>query len=446
MRYLPKRPTLSLEALGIILPTLHGEEAHPNRAPFRGVLTRLDEPSTRPPNGSTGKRTLIPTAVAGRALPSLLGMGVNVAFGLRDHDKQAKIGIITSADIVGQDLVVAGYLFAKDFPQEVAEIRAHRAFLGMSYELTNVEVDDPAADPWVLTGFTFTGAAILLKQAAAYQHTSISAAASGLRQEDQMSKLLDELKRISAQITALEGAGETAEATDGHDEEAEADPAASTDAAPQEAQADEDAEAEALVAAMEEHVAALQAKAQRAKALQAAKKPDTAARLMSVFMRAMSYPGGGFDSEHDDEVEDMALFKKLLQQHKAGMKASRNPVSPDMQDMQASMALLTDLVKRQTVLLTDLAQRRSGLSTDAGPAILSNGGPARRTMQAGGATEVWLAKFEADQQTATEGASPDIDAQLDAEGLKDARHRMARKLELAWNTTRKPTPERLPVQ
>src|SRR5690606_33803993 len=49
---------------------------HPNQVPFKGVLTKLDEPSDNPLNGSNGKRVVIPKGVAEEALPSLLGMAV----------------------------------------------------------------------------------------------------------------------------------------------------------------------------------------------------------------------------------------------------------------------------------------------------------------------------------------------------------------------------------
>ena len=45
--------------------------------------------------------------------------------------------------------------------------------LGMSYELTDVDVVDRRARFWILTQATFTGAAILRRSKAAYQDTWI---------------------------------------------------------------------------------------------------------------------------------------------------------------------------------------------------------------------------------------------------------------------------------
>lgn len=166
------RTRLCLEAMALEIPDLAG---HPNRVPFSGVLTRLDRPSDRPPLGAAGHRVILPRGVAERALPSLLGMAVDFAPGLRGHDVRRKIGILTRAEIVDDRIEVAGYLFGKDFPQLVREIRARRHCLGMSYEVTDVRVADPAADVWVLEHVVFTGAAILERDAAAYASTSLAA-------------------------------------------------------------------------------------------------------------------------------------------------------------------------------------------------------------------------------------------------------------------------------
>lgn len=163
---------LRLDAMALEIPDFPG---HPNRVPFSGVLTVLDAPSDRPPAGAAGHRVVLPRAVAERALPSLLGMAVDFAPGLRGHDVRRKIGVITRAEIQDGRMEVAGYLFAKDFPEEVGEMRARRDRLGMSYEVTNVRVADPAAKVWVLEQVVFTGAAILERTAAAYQQTSLAA-------------------------------------------------------------------------------------------------------------------------------------------------------------------------------------------------------------------------------------------------------------------------------
>lgn len=243
--------TIELESMAVEMPQVAG---HPNRVAFRGVLTLVDVPSQRAPFGSKGKRVLLTRRAAEKAIPSLLGMAVDYAPSLDQHDQRRKVGVITSADIVGRNLEIGGYLYAKDFPEIVEEIgrlgkqpvergrrsssiqlqasteakslryrnegaklraslatavkeirrmidaarnRPKRAKaslvlrsessgpigigaagnagsgLGMSFEVTNVDVLNQEAPIWRLIEVTFTGAAILRKDKAAYPETWI---------------------------------------------------------------------------------------------------------------------------------------------------------------------------------------------------------------------------------------------------------------------------------
>jgi hypothetical protein len=75
--------------------------------------------------------------------------------------------------LVGLRLTVGGYLYARDFPDVATEIAgSSQNALGMSYELADARVEDMRADVWKLTRVTFTGAAILLREKAAYRATS----------------------------------------------------------------------------------------------------------------------------------------------------------------------------------------------------------------------------------------------------------------------------------
>ncbi len=241
--------TIALESMAVEMPEVEG---HPNRAEFRGVLTVVDVPSQRAPSGSKGHRVLLTRGAAEAALPSLLGMALDFAPSFDRHDQRRKVGVITCAEIVGRNLEVGGYLYAKDFPDIVEEIArsgrrpakkdgpavptlaaksaarmghpvrltvAADAFqsegerlrtslaaaaerirelavdiraqpgndvgpvtlqataesgLGMSYELADVMLADIRARVWILTRVTFTGAAILRKNKAAYEETWIA--------------------------------------------------------------------------------------------------------------------------------------------------------------------------------------------------------------------------------------------------------------------------------
>ncbi|HEX4021632.1 MAG TPA: hypothetical protein VHX63_10835 [Acidobacteriaceae bacterium] len=161
---------MRLDAMAVALPAVHG---HPNRVPFEGVLTLVDVPSDRAPSGSRGHRVVLTKAAAEAALPSLLGMAVDFRPNWDGHDARTKCGILTEADLVGQRLTVGGYLYGRDFPEVEEKLRQlPPGSMGMSYELADAHVEDMRASVWRLTRATFTGAAILLRDKAAYRQTA----------------------------------------------------------------------------------------------------------------------------------------------------------------------------------------------------------------------------------------------------------------------------------
>jgi hypothetical protein len=166
---------MNLQAMAVTIPVVAG---HPNRVPFEGVLTLVDEASDRAPSGARGHRVLLTRAAAMAALPSLLGMAVDYRPEWDGHDVRRKCGIITRADVEGNLLSVSGYLYGRDFPEVEARMRqGGPAAMGMSYELADARVADMRAEVWTLTRVTFTGAAILLREKAAYRKTAFRVAA-----------------------------------------------------------------------------------------------------------------------------------------------------------------------------------------------------------------------------------------------------------------------------
>ena len=215
----------------------------------------VDVPSQKAPGGAKGKRVILTRKAAEAALPSLIGMALDYSPQFDGHDARRKVGVITDADVVGQNLEIGGYLYAKDFPEIVEEVekfggrgdgrlrtsdlglqtsdcrprtsdlgpqvmrftpqaegkelrgvlsvavREIRSLvasgagrntarkspltlraeagggigkaLGMSFEATNVDVVDKRARIWILSQLTFTGAAILRRDRAAYRDTWI---------------------------------------------------------------------------------------------------------------------------------------------------------------------------------------------------------------------------------------------------------------------------------
>ena len=171
----------AVRAMAVEFPEVAG---HPNRLPFEGCLTLVDVPSDKAPSGARGHRVVLTRAAAEAALPSLLGMAVDYKAGWDGHDARQKCGIITGAELNGQRLTVRGFLFARDFPEMEAKVCVAAnapAAMGMSYELADAHVADMQASVWTLTRATFTGAAILLREKAAYRGTSFRVRRCGVR-------------------------------------------------------------------------------------------------------------------------------------------------------------------------------------------------------------------------------------------------------------------------
>jgi hypothetical protein len=153
--------------------TLPPVDRHPNRVPFEGVLTTVNQPSDKSPSGARGHRVLLTREAAELAIPSLLGMAIDYRPTWDGHDNRRKIGLLTEAWLAGNNLMVRGYLYARDFPDVAQALKADAAHsLGMSYEIADARVEDLRAPVWKLTRVTFTGAAILLREKAAYRGTS----------------------------------------------------------------------------------------------------------------------------------------------------------------------------------------------------------------------------------------------------------------------------------
>jgi len=190
----------TLDAIGITLPPVAGELD--NRVPWKGILCPLDTPSQRPPGGAAGHRTIVTRQAAERALPSLIGAPLNASDGFGDHDRSQPIGAVHQAYIQGNDLWVEGILYGRNFPGIVATIKLHKDRLGLSYEITNCEVESEAAPIWKLTACTFTGLACLKQSAAAYgDDTSIAARAAAA--PDVWRPVLAELQRRGRMLDGL---------------------------------------------------------------------------------------------------------------------------------------------------------------------------------------------------------------------------------------------------
>lgn len=151
------------------------DSEHPNLAPFKGTLLLVNQPSNQPPHGSDGHPIYVKKEIAEKRLNTLPGMGINYQDDLEGHNPTKKIGVITKSWIDGNKVRVEGVIWKKDFPEATRKFRMNRGRLGMSMELGDVYVRDKDEDIWHLEDFHFTGATILRKDHAAYEHTDLAA-------------------------------------------------------------------------------------------------------------------------------------------------------------------------------------------------------------------------------------------------------------------------------
>lgn len=209
------RMVFQCKAVSLDLPRVDG---HPNRMPFSGILTRIDVASDKAPHGSNGKRIILTKSAAEAALDSLLGMGVDLKKDFDGHDAQNKVGLITAARIDGDAIRIEGFIYASDFPREALRIHMDQADLGFSFEAQNLAVESLETDPLVIKRCVFTGAAILLRNDAAYQTTALAAArakehemedlegAVGKAVPEAIAKALEPITKALADIAALQTA------------------------------------------------------------------------------------------------------------------------------------------------------------------------------------------------------------------------------------------------
>lgn len=179
--------SIAIQSLQCGVMSLEQSSEHPNAMKFTGVLTRVDEASDKAPHGANGHKIRIPKEVAQRRIKTLIGMGLNYRDDMADHAPRRKVGVITKAWLGGadgKDVVVKGLIWKHDFPEAKRDLK--RPGLGMSMELSDVQVDDQDAAIWDLKDLCFIGGTILWKRAAAYHQTHAIAAKADTHRGDNM--------------------------------------------------------------------------------------------------------------------------------------------------------------------------------------------------------------------------------------------------------------------
>lgn len=193
---------MPFDKLKISCGTLSIDEPAENRQPFTGILCSLDEASVKAPISNVGKKAVITQVAAEKAIPSIVGQPVNVAWNSPDgkfsgHDKTV-VGIFSKGWVQDGDLWVSGYLFNETFPKICASIKQEKSDLGFSYEIL-AKSYRTNGDEMLIDDFTFIGGTILYKTKAAYgDETQLIAAQA--KENDKMTA--EEIKGIIDGINA----------------------------------------------------------------------------------------------------------------------------------------------------------------------------------------------------------------------------------------------------
>lgn len=187
---------IEIRAMSVGMP----EGIHPNKHHITGSLCKLDQVSDGSPFGADGQRIIITRAAAEAGLASLMGMGLNINVGLNGHSPVTKVGIITGGRIVGDELLIEGFLYAADFPREVGAIVAEQERLGLSVELRDLQVSHPSPDIMQINRCAFVGAAVLRKTLASYTSTSIAAARQDASFDRELREMLPALREALSAV------------------------------------------------------------------------------------------------------------------------------------------------------------------------------------------------------------------------------------------------------
>lgn len=140
---------------------------------FNGMIVPLNKASDSVPWGSLGHRILLPLNTVEKCMNSLLGTSIHYCGEFKRHWPQYDIGTVTSVAIEREELKVGGCIFNVDLPKISDILVSNDSSLGLSFECTNVQVEQKYKEPWVISDLIFTGVAIIYKQLAAYKSTWI---------------------------------------------------------------------------------------------------------------------------------------------------------------------------------------------------------------------------------------------------------------------------------
>ena len=194
-----EKKTLSLQVQNL---KFELSEEKPNWFPFTGTCLFVDEPSSGiPSGGSEDKPVLFPKDEVEKSLTTFENMGVDCVwpeygcpeYALTGHDTRNKIGVISSAEIVGNEVVIKGGLWEWDFEDVCDMVKLAKSSLGWSVEV-RMYIED-SGDYYTATDLEFSGVALLYASAASFDKTYLAAKRKDVDKmsKEEMQALLNEM-------------------------------------------------------------------------------------------------------------------------------------------------------------------------------------------------------------------------------------------------------------
>jgi len=167
-------------SLSMAMPEFDKSANRTNWMTFRGTCAFVDQPSDGIPSGGVDKPVLFPKADMELALPTFVNMGVNCSYCdfcademFEGHDSTNKVGVVNTATIVANEVVIAGGLWSYDFEELCGKVQSAKSSLGWSIEVLMVLADK--GDYYEATEIEFLGVALMFSDKAAFKKTYLAA-------------------------------------------------------------------------------------------------------------------------------------------------------------------------------------------------------------------------------------------------------------------------------
>ena len=193
-------------SLSISKLSFEASEDRTNWMTFKGTCMFVDKPSDYTPSGGD-KPVLFPRADIEKALPSFVDMGVNCRYSYWDsseifegHNSQFKVGIVKTAEIHGDEVIITGGLWSYDFAELCDKVRSAKESLGWSIEPLMYLEDK--GDYYEASETEFLGVALMWSDKAAFADTYMFAQRKNNKKDGLLSMNKEELQAILAEFSA----------------------------------------------------------------------------------------------------------------------------------------------------------------------------------------------------------------------------------------------------